>query len=116
MGLFSQFWVSLSDVPRGGHEAVNAWRRGEAIQLQAIMPQLFSAEMAGDPMAIGTLPERRRLALATRKLRDGAPGVKMAAGWWADGAGNFARQSDALPLHFWIWNRDRRQQRFSVGG
>jgi hypothetical protein len=37
MGLFSQFWVPLSDVPRAGHEAVNAWRRGEAIQLQAIM-------------------------------------------------------------------------------
>src|SRR5882724_10261031 len=31
MGLFSQFWVPLSDVPRAGHEAVNAWRRGEAI-------------------------------------------------------------------------------------
>src|SRR5712664_2976297 len=78
-------------------------------------PQVFSAKMAGDPMPIGSLPERRRLALATRKLRDGAPGVKMAAGWWVDGAGNFARQSDALPLHFWIRNRNRRQQRFGVG-
>jgi len=38
MGLFSQFLGPLSDVPRAGHEAVNAWRRGEAIQLQAIVP------------------------------------------------------------------------------
>jgi hypothetical protein len=37
MGLVSQFLGPLSDVPRAGHEAVNAWRRGEAIQLQAIM-------------------------------------------------------------------------------
>jgi hypothetical protein len=37
MGLFSQFWVPLGDVPRAGHEAVDAWRRGDAIQLQAIM-------------------------------------------------------------------------------
>src|SRR5882724_12275003 len=94
----------------GGHEAVNAWRRGEAIQLQAIMLQVFSAKMAGDPMPIGSLPERRRLALATRKLRDGATGVKMTAGWRVDRAGNFARQSDAPPFHFWIRNRDRRQQ------
>src|SRR3979490_1652295 len=76
---------------------------------------MFSAEMAGDPMAIGTLLERRRLALATRKLRDGAPGVKMAAGWWVNRAGNFARQSDAPPFHFWIRNRNRRQQRFCIG-
>jgi hypothetical protein len=37
MGLFSQFWVPLSDPPRPGHGAVNASRRSEAIQLQAIM-------------------------------------------------------------------------------
>src|SRR6266550_8702727 len=71
--------------------------------------------MAGDPMPVGTLLERRRLALAARKLRNGAPGVKMTAGWWVDGTGNFARQSDAPPFHFWVGNRDRRQQRFSVG-
>jgi hypothetical protein len=37
MGLFSQFWVWLSDAPHSGHEAVNALRCGEASQLQAIM-------------------------------------------------------------------------------
>jgi hypothetical protein len=37
MGLFSQFWSRLGDTPRSQHEAVDASRRGEAIQLQAIM-------------------------------------------------------------------------------
>src|SRR4030088_1524596 len=41
--------------------------------------------------------------------------MKMAAGWWLNGAGYLAAQSDALPLHFWIRNRDRRQQRFGIG-
>src|SRR6266478_5992133 len=41
--------------------------------------------------------------------------MKMAAGWWLNGARDFAAQSDALPLYFWIRNRDRRQQRFSIG-
>src|SRR5713101_4033055 len=39
----------------------------------------------------------------------------MAAGWWLNGARNLAAQSDALPLHFWIRNRNRRQQRFGIG-
>src|SRR5436190_11304446 len=39
----------------------------------------------------------------------------MAAGWWVNWTGHFARQSDALPLHFWIRYRDRRQQRFGIG-
>jgi hypothetical protein len=37
MGLFSQFWSRLGDTPRSGQEAVDASRRGDAIQLQAIM-------------------------------------------------------------------------------
>jgi hypothetical protein len=37
MGLFSQFWFRLGDTPRSRHEAVDASRCGEAIQLQAIM-------------------------------------------------------------------------------
>jgi hypothetical protein len=37
MGLFSQFWSRLGDTPGSRHEAVDASRRGEAIQLQAIM-------------------------------------------------------------------------------
>jgi hypothetical protein len=40
MGLFSQFWSWLGDTPSSRHEAVDASRRGEAIQLQAIMLQL----------------------------------------------------------------------------
>src|ERR1700730_5836028 len=39
----------------------------------------------------------------------------MAAGWWLNGARNLAAQSDALPLHLWVRNRDRRQQRFGIG-
>jgi hypothetical protein len=37
MGLFSQFWVPLGDALRPGHEAVNASRPAEAIELQALM-------------------------------------------------------------------------------
>ena len=39
----------------------------------------------------------------------------MAAGWWVNWARDLARQSDALPFHSWIRNRDRRQQRFGIG-
>ena len=36
-GCFRNFGSRSAMYPRAGHEAVNAWRRGEAIQLQAIM-------------------------------------------------------------------------------
>src|SRR3981081_3183738 len=79
------------------------------------MSRGFSTQMAGDPMPVGTLLERRRLSLAERKLGDRASGVKMAARRRVNGARNLALQSDALPLHFRIRNRDRRQQRFGIG-
>src|SRR5262245_34054823 len=75
----------------------------------------FSAEMAGDPVAIRALLEYGSLAVAFRKLCDRAPCVKMAAARRVNRTGNLARQSDALPFHFWIRYRDRRQQRFGIG-
>src|SRR6266446_8474077 len=39
----------------------------------------------------------------------------MAAGWRVNRAWNLALQSNPLSLHFWIRNRDRRQQRFGIG-
>src|SRR5713226_4631095 len=41
--------------------------------------------------------------------------MQMAAGWRPKGARYLAAQSEALPLYFGIRNRDRRQQRFSIG-
>src|SRR6202051_4127560 len=70
--------------------------------------------MAGDPMPVGTLPECRCVTAAYRKLSDRASGMEMAARRRLNGTWNLALQSDALPLHFWIRDRDRRQQRLGI--
>ena len=75
----------------------------------------FSAEMAGNPMPVRALLERRRFPVAFGKLRDRAPRVEMAPLRRVDRAGDFACQPDALPFHLWIRDRHRRQQRFGVG-
>src|SRR3981081_4043833 len=79
------------------------------------MSRGFSTQMAGNPMPVGTLLERRRLGPAERKLGDRASGVKMAAGWPVNGAWNLRPQSDALALHVRIRDGNRRQQRFGIG-
>src|SRR6266702_1494833 len=53
-------------------------------------PDLSSAQMAGDPMPVRRLPQRWGFMAAKRELRDGAAGVKMAAGWLVDLARHLA--------------------------
>src|SRR5215468_3353014 len=65
-------------------------------------------------MPLGGLPELRRL-LAAERLCDRAPCMKMTAGRRLQRARHIAAQPDALALHPWIGNQDRRQQRFGVG-
>src|SRR5882724_8727939 len=107
MGLFSIFWLGAGSTGLvGSFEMIAGWLAG---------PPVASAEMAGDPVPVGTLLERRHLAAASRKLRDRASCVEVAARWRGNRARDFARQPDALPFHFRVRDRNRRQQRFGVG-
>src|ERR1700712_274366 len=74
----------------------------------------FSPEMAGHPVAVIALPQQRCLAAAAW-LRDRAPGVEMTAARRVDRARHFALEPNALPFHFWVRYRHRRQQGFGIG-
>src|SRR3954453_16340685 len=75
-----------------------------------------SGEVASGPVITGNLSELG-LHIAANVLGEGAPGTEVAAGRWIGGAWKGALQDDALSLPFErrIRNRDRRQERLSVG-
>ena len=69
-------------------------------QRETVAPR-FSPQVAGDPVAVRALLERRRLAAAQRQLRDRAAGVEMAAGRRIDRARHLALRAGCAGASPW---------------
>src|SRR5689334_18842091 len=73
---------------------------------------LLAAQMAGGPVAVALLFERRLLGGAEGKLADRTAGVEMAAARRVERARHLALQDDALAPRLRIGDRNGREQRF----